>query len=191
MYLFLDTETSGLPKRWNAPLTDLRNWPRIVQLAWILCDERGDEQERDCRLIAPDGWTIDPGATRRHRITTAHAKKHGEPIAAAIAKFSAAAARGGTVVAHNIEFDLPIVGAEFLRLGQVDPLTTLRRRCTMRETTKVCRLPGRYGFKWPTLDELHRHLFGVGFEDAHDALADCDACRRCFLKLEGLTPGGE
>ena len=26
MYLIFDTETTGLPKKWNAPLTDSDNW---------------------------------------------------------------------------------------------------------------------------------------------------------------------
>ena len=45
MYLFFDTETTGLPKRWNAPVTDLENWPRLVQLAWIMYDDRGNMLE--------------------------------------------------------------------------------------------------------------------------------------------------
>ena len=32
MYLIFDTETTGLPKNWKAPLTDFDNWPRMVQL---------------------------------------------------------------------------------------------------------------------------------------------------------------
>jgi len=30
MYLFFDTETTGLPRNWKAPVTDLDNWPRMV-----------------------------------------------------------------------------------------------------------------------------------------------------------------
>jgi hypothetical protein len=36
MYLFFDTETTGLPKSWKAPVTDVNNWPRLVQLAFLL-----------------------------------------------------------------------------------------------------------------------------------------------------------
>ncbi len=35
----------------------------------------------------------------------------------------------------------------------------------------------------PTLAELHHHLFGVGFEGAHDALADARAAARCHARL--------
>ncbi len=33
MYLFFDTETTGLPRNWHAPASDLANWPRLIQLA--------------------------------------------------------------------------------------------------------------------------------------------------------------
>ena len=41
MYIFFDTETADLPRRWDAPAADIRNWPRVVQLAWIACDSKG------------------------------------------------------------------------------------------------------------------------------------------------------
>ena len=42
MYLVFDTETTGLPKNFNAPLSDSDNWPRMVQIAWQLHDEDGN-----------------------------------------------------------------------------------------------------------------------------------------------------
>ena len=41
MFLIFDTETTGLPKRWDAPISDTNNWPRIVQLAWQLHEDNG------------------------------------------------------------------------------------------------------------------------------------------------------
>jgi len=41
MFLVFDTETTGLPKRWNAPISDHENWPRCVQIAWQLHDDFG------------------------------------------------------------------------------------------------------------------------------------------------------
>ena len=187
MYLFFDSETSGLPKRWNAPLTDLSNWPRLVQLAWIVCDESGTELERGYHLVYPDGFTISPGATRQHGITTAFAREHGEPLAEVMDRFGESLDQVPTVVAHNVGFDLSVVGAEFLRLKRIDQLSLKRAICTMKESTRHCRLPGKYGFKWPTLGELHRKLFDADFEGAHDALADCDACMRCFFRLRELS----
>lgn len=62
MYLFFDTETTGLPKRWNAPVTDLENWPRLVQLAWIMYDDRGNMLESRDVIVKPEGFTIPSGS---------------------------------------------------------------------------------------------------------------------------------
>ena len=56
MYLFFDTETTGLPKRWNAPVTDLENWPRLVQLAWIMYDDRGNMLESRDVIVKRQLW---------------------------------------------------------------------------------------------------------------------------------------
>lgn len=42
MFLIFDTETTGLPKKWKAPLDDFDNWPRMVQLAWQCHDIEGN-----------------------------------------------------------------------------------------------------------------------------------------------------
>lgn len=36
MILFFDTETIGLPKIWNAPISDIDNWPRLIELAYLV-----------------------------------------------------------------------------------------------------------------------------------------------------------
>ena len=43
MYLFFDTETTGLPKNWKVPATDLNNWPRMIQLAYLIYDRKGNK----------------------------------------------------------------------------------------------------------------------------------------------------
>ena len=32
MYLFFDTETAGLPRNKKTPISNLKNWPRLVQM---------------------------------------------------------------------------------------------------------------------------------------------------------------
>ena len=54
MYLIFDTETTGLPKKWNAPITDSDNWPRCVQLAWQLHDSKGALISDHSYLIKPE-----------------------------------------------------------------------------------------------------------------------------------------
>jgi DNA polymerase-3 subunit alpha len=128
------------------------------------------------------------------------------------------------IVGHNIQFDLNIMGAEFLRKsptpalpegkegstklsdslkpeenertekvlpfgedlgGSGNPLENIKWLDTKTESTDFVAIPGGKGgkFKWPTLTELHKKLFGEGFEDAHDAAYDVRATARCFFGL--------
>ncbi len=184
MYLFFDTETADLPKRWDAPATDTSNWPHLVQVAWIVCDAHGAPQLAESHLIQPVGFSISPGAMARHGITTAHARAHGVPLEPALKKFMTALADAAIVVAHNVDFDVKVLSAEFFRAGLADPFIGKTLRCTMKESTAFCKLPGGRGYKWPTLLELHQTLFGESFGGAHDAASDCQACLRCYFALK-------
>ncbi|MEM1119202.1 MAG: hypothetical protein AAGJ18_02055 [Bacteroidota bacterium] len=53
----------------------------------------------------------------------------------------------------------------------------------MQAGTDFCRIPGKYGYKWPTLAELHKKAFGKDFSDHHNARADTLACADCFFKM--------
>lgn len=47
MYLFIDCETTGPPKNYRAPVDDLDNWPRLVQLAWARYDAKHRHLKRN------------------------------------------------------------------------------------------------------------------------------------------------
>ncbi|WP_321316315.1 3'-5' exonuclease [Labilibaculum sp.] len=184
MYLFFDTETTGLPKRWNAPVTDLDNWPRLVQLAWLLYDSRDNEIKRANRIIIPEGFIIPPEASKVHGISTQKAIDNGIDLSEALNEFSKVLNEADFLIAHNISFDEVIIGAEFLRKDIKSRLINIPKICTMKTTTNVCKIPGRSGYKWPNLTELHQYLFQKGFDGAHDALADVKACADCFFELK-------
>ncbi|MCR9012343.1 3'-5' exonuclease [Gabonibacter chumensis] len=186
MYLFFDTETTGLPKRWNAPVTDVDNWPRLVQLAWVMCDDKGGIIEKRNDIIKPEGFTIPEESSRIHGITTAKAISEGEDIKSVLTLFSDRMDEAYALVAHNISFDECIVGAEFERNRMMTSLFLKPKYCTMKLSKAYCKLPGKQGFKSPKLSELHQVLFGAGFDDAHNALADVEATVRCFWKLREL-----
>lgn len=75
MYLFFDTETSGLPGNHDAPASEYENWPRLVQIAWMLTDETGKELRNQSFIVRPDGFEIPASATRVHGITTQTARR--------------------------------------------------------------------------------------------------------------------
>jgi DNA polymerase III subunit epsilon len=183
MLLFFDTETTGLPLSWQAPQDDLDNWPRLVQLAWILADESGNEIDNKNRIVKPENFIIPESASRVHGITTEHAAKKGITLKRALTEFKKAIESAKTVVAHNISFDEKIVGAEFLRKNVETGFFDLPKVCTMQESTNFCKIENGHGYKWPKLMELHQILFDEDFAGAHDAMADVRACARCFFEL--------
>ncbi len=186
MYLIFDTETTGLPKRWDAPISDVDNWPRAVQIAWQLHDDMGQLIEHQDYLIQPEGFNIPYDAERVHGISTELAQQEGIPLNEVLEKFNEALAKSAFVVGQNVDFDRNIMGAEFYRRGVASPLQELPVLDTCTEVTaELCKIPGGRGgkFKLPTLTELHQHLFHESFEEAHNATADVEATTRCFLEL--------
>lgn len=131
-YLFFDTETSGLPRQMDAPVSRLENWPRVVQLAWILTDFQGRVISQRQYLIQPTGWRMQPGALKVHGITLAHARRHGYPLPDVLHRFALDLLQTDSIIGHNVQFDQKILGAEFLRLGQTNPLQRRHAQCTMK-----------------------------------------------------------
>ena len=186
MYLIFDTETTGLPKRWDAPITDIGNWPRCVQIAWQLHDEMGKLIEHQDYLIQPEGFNIPFDAERIHGISTELAQANGISLVEVLEKFNIALEKANFIVGQNLGFDINIMGCEFHRMGISSPMSTLPVLDTCTEiTASLLQLPGGRGgkFKLPTLTELHSYLFNKPFSEAHNATADVEATTRCFLEL--------
>ena len=116
MFLIFDTETTGLPKRWNAPLSDADNWPRCIQIAWQLHDKNGVLVEHEDYLIQPEGFNVPFDAEKIHGISTELASKSGISMKAVIDRFLKALSKTKFIVGQNLGFDKNIMGAEFLRL---------------------------------------------------------------------------
>ncbi|MDR1454272.1 MAG: 3'-5' exonuclease [Tannerella sp.] len=187
MYLFFDTETTGLPKNWKAPVTDVNNWPRLVQLAFLLYDSNGTKISSGDFIIKPDGFHIPANASKVHGITTERALSEGQDITFVLQQFDPLVQKADCLVAHNMSFDEKIVGAEFLRSRMPNTIAGKRKICTMEKTARFCGIPGYYGdYKWPKLSELHYKLFNTDFEEAHNAAADIQATAKCFWELKRM-----
>ncbi|MFN0316840.1 MAG: 3'-5' exonuclease [Burkholderiales bacterium] len=186
IYLFFDTETTGIPKNYKAPASDLKNWPRLVQIAWLMAGADGKEIASAEAVIKPEGFKIPADAAKIHGITTEIALQRGREIGTVLEAIAADIGKAGALVAHNMQFDEKILGSELLRAGYPNHVETKMRLCTMQSATQYCRIPGNYGFKWPTLQQLHMKLFREEFQGAHRALEDVRACARCFFELRRL-----
>ena len=181
--LFFDTETTGLPKNWKAKMTDLDNWPRIIQLAAYKFDERGNEIESFELLIKPDGWTVPNGRFWiDNGFSQSDSLARGVSIKQALERFISYHDESMCMVAHNMDYDYNVLGAEMIR-ARLSCKTRIQRFCTKEIGTNFCAIPGLYGFKWPQLEELYFELFGEQFTDAHQAGSDVKATAKCFFEL--------
>lgn len=190
--LFFDTETTGLPKYYYEPYTNIDNWPRLVQLSWIIEDSDQKKLEERDFIIKPDGFIIPEKATKIHHIRNDWAERNGKDLFTVLHEFYSYLIEADLLVGHNIEFDINIVAAEFFRLGNKFPelkkcakqLDSMPIFCTMETGayyTKIETYNGEY--KWPKLKELYRHLFGHDFKGAHNSLEDIRATRECFWEM--------
>ena len=186
MYLIFDTETTGLPKNWKAPITDTDNWPRCVQIAWQLHDKMGELIEDQNYLIKPDNFEIPYESQKIHGISTELALEAGKTLNEVLEKFNQSLEKSSFVIGHNVNFDINVIGCEFYRKQLKNGLSSkkLLDTCT-EDTALLCELPGGRGgkYKLPTLIELYKFLFESSFKEAHNATADVEATARCFLEL--------
>lgn len=212
--LFFDCETTGLPVDFNAPPEEFAYWPELVQLGWMLTDDTGRRLKWYNEMVKPrvktlnllervalrksvvckfsPGWHIPPDMV--HGISHERAMSLGLPIGKVLEAFRIACAQADCLIAHNADFDLPVIRATYFREGEIPPISHLPVYCTQKQTTHVARIKnyknGRgYGlYKWPSLAELHGFCkFGI-IEDAHDALADVEATARCFFHIREHYP---
>ncbi len=182
-YLFFDTETNGVPKNYKAPYTDTDNWPRLLQLGFLLTTEMETRLMSGNILIQPT-FDLNPQAAETHGLTIERLQGEGMPIKKAMEIFYHAIDAADVIIAHNLNFDKNVIGAELERLEYNNNTIDKLQVCTMHQSTSILKLPNTWGgFKWPKLQELHAFLFGAEFEDAHDAFADIQATANCYFEM--------
>ena len=188
MITFFDTETTGVPRDYKAPASDLENWPRVVQVGWICCLNDGTLLEEQQHTIKPIKFKIPKEASDVHGITQEIAKATGEALKPVLTSLAWRIFFSDRVVGHNIEFDDRVITAEFIRIGVHSRLDSRLTICTMKASTNFCKLPGNYPgkYKWPKLEELYFKLFDEPMGEAHTALMDIKNTAKCYFKLVEL-----
>lgn len=190
-YLFFDTECNGLPDNYNSDVTATNNWPRMIQLAWIITDEQGIELKRQSYLIYPEGFKINVEVAKLTRISTERARSEGISLSKAITEFMNDVDMVHMVIGHNVDFDLHIVGCELYRM-EMDYGAFMNKPnlCTMLKSINYCAIPKSNSYwdeyKWPKLEELYQILFDCKFGNAHDALSDVEATKECYFELKKI-----
>lgn len=175
MYLFFDTETTGLPN-FNLPLTAPEQ-PHIVSIAMVLTDESGREMSVYKSPTLPAGWAVDESgrAYEVNKLGNEALNKYGLDFKIALSMFRLFSDKATMKIAHNYRFDGFLMKAAHEKLG-IDPGPAIDKYCTMIGIKAVT---GKGG-----LADAYLSCFGKPHENAHDALADVRACKDVFFWLK-------
>lgn len=181
--LFIDTETSDMPKRWNAPTSKIEEWPHILQIAWVICKKDGELIHSKDFYVHQKNIDIAEGAWRLHGINLNTLNEKGvdqkvvlNSLAADIELYQP------LIVGHFLEFDRKMLEVGFARETIARNFDKLPKFCTMLFTRKPKDIFGGYSFM--RLDELYFSLFSDRYEMQHHALADAQATKACFFELQ-------
>jgi DNA polymerase-3 subunit epsilon len=187
--LIFDTETTGMVQ-FRKPPED-KTQPDLIQLGMLLVETTDWEPRARHSLLVTlaDGVRIEPGAKEAHGISEEDCARYGVAPIVACSLFNQTCMQADIIVAHNLSFDVSIMKTALHRIGNKPHRLDGRQHvCTKETSTDVLKLPGKYGYKWPTLAEAYRHYTGKEIEGAHDALVDTEACLQVF---RGLAQSGE
>jgi DNA polymerase III epsilon subunit-like protein len=188
--LFFDTETSDFIRKALPANDPSQAW--AVQIGAILASPEQDFGQMNV-IIRANGRSMNPYAQEVHGISVERADAEGIDELEAAEQFGLLLRQAEFIVCHNFAFDWSY--AYQLLERNMDNLSDEARSaffldlpgfCTMKDknVVKMCGLKNKAGKpKWPKLTELHQHLFGESFDDAHDAYADITATKRCFFEL--------
>ncbi len=187
MIMFLDTETNGFIKDMKSPISHLYNFPRMTQLAYSLYNRDKTLVSKYHTLIMPDGWEIpkEKFFIENNHFTELN-ERYGKPVREVLEEFVEVLKGVDLMVAHNMDFDARIVGSEMYRLSIVSEKK--KKFCTMLKACDIMKLPkksNRYEgqYKYPSLQEAHKHFVGHNFKDGHHAMVDVDACSNIFFAM--------
>ncbi|TDS12871.1 3'-5' exonuclease [Sphingobacterium paludis] len=180
-FLFIDTETSGIPKRWNKPYSDQKNWPSVIQLAWIVYASDGTELKRVSKYIVEDDIVISADSQKVHGISMTDLQEKGDrrknvlrKLAYDIKKYSP------LIIGHFLELDVQVLSADYYRAQLHNPFLDQTFFCTMLESKKYALNPV---VEYLRLVQLHEELFDERPEDLHEAERDAEITARCFFEL--------
>ena len=192
-----DTETSGLPKTRILTPNTIHAWPFIVQFSYIIFDTETNFvlKSYDAIVKVKPYNIISKDSIKFHGITQEISELKGISIDKVLDEFIGDIEDADLIVAHNVEFDLNMLRVELMRQG--DENAELRIEsiiknknfyCTMRESIDLCKIEkvnsrGKY-YKFPTLSELHKHLFDVEPKHLHNSFHDILCTIRCFIKMK-------
>jgi DNA polymerase-3 subunit epsilon len=180
--LFVDTETTGLPQRWDKPYSAERNWPHIAQLAWGVYTPEGQLLKAENYYLRVPAGRMQASAVAIHGLTPEFLQEQGQEPRDVLERLRQdLLLYQPLVVGHYLQLDFHVIGAGFHRVGLENPLGALPTLCTMQLTNIT---PPQHGRRYLRLGELHEQLFHTPMVLQHDAWADAQATADCYFEMQ-------
>ena len=179
--LFIDTEATGLPKKWNLPYTAPGNWPDAVQISWLLYTKEGQKIKEENHYISNNDTVISPGALTVHGLTKNFLQQNGMPRKQVLAILSQDIQYyQPMMVGHFTELDYHIISTGYFKERLDNPIEKLSSFCIMKATQHLQQNPNS---KFLRLGQLYELLFKQPLLCQHNAMADAAATADCFFEL--------
>lgn len=175
-FIYIDVETNGI-----GPFRPAQQ--RVVQLAWLI---EKTEKSYFISGVSSVSYKVP------HPYDVDFLEENGLEFDTVIRDFYEDLKKATHIVAHNASFDIGCILNEFRLRKSVTPLLDdisleIKKKTvidTMKKTVNICKLDGKYGYKWPKLEELYEFCFKSKPDlILHDALNDCIVTRDCLNML--------
>lgn len=190
-FLIVDTDADGFPDSFSVSYKNLDNWPRIQAISWILLSEEGKIFKQESHFLRFEENDISTYYADKNCIKVSDLVSGEEPsfvydlLIKDLNKVN-------VIVAHNIDYHLNMIRADFVRFKKPIKSTQRKKLCTMNNTAEYVGIwnISKGDYKFPTLAELVTKIFYPAKDPEFNFVSDIDtsqqqvfAVAKCLVKL--------
>lgn len=189
-YMFLDTETTGIPeqksfnKYYEPHYINFYDMSRMIELGYLITDDVGNKIKEKSFIIKPEGFVIKN--SNIHGITMEKALAEGIHIREALEIFYEDLQTVDKIIAHNMNFDKHILLSECYREYRADVPLTRKIKKIAKQCTMIMGQQKLNTDRGPKLVALHKAIFNKEQTQEHRALSDVYLCYECYFNMNKL-----
>lgn len=135
MTLLFSTETTGDPIVPYPPIQETQNWPRLIRLAWVVCNDDGQLVRGFSFTISPEHLGDEAGLLTSSELQDLKTKGH--PLEKIVKKFLDDYDVCQTMVAHDLGRHYGVLAAEAIRVGARAKTRIEKKLCTKTQIDEI------------------------------------------------------